>query len=99
MAGVAPERLLALDSGATVRIHGVRVTALGEAAPLGAYPFAQAAPAVRRGLLAQERYAAFAAWARKRENQSLASLACRHDQTPQPAAVDLTDWLPYLSLG
>jgi hypothetical protein len=99
VAGVAPGRLLALDSGATVTIDGVRVTALGETAPLGAFPFALAAPSLRRALLAEERYAAFAAWARTRENQSLASLACQHDQTPQPAAVDLTDWLPYLSLG
>jgi hypothetical protein len=42
---------------------------------------------------------AFAVWLRRRENQSLASLACAHDRTPQTATVDLTDWLPYLSVG
>ena len=97
--GVAPGRLMALAAGATVKIDGVKVTALGEAAPLGSFPFAQVAPAVRRAFVAQERDAAFAIWARQRENQSLGSLTCQHDQTPQPATVDLTDWLPYLSLG
>jgi hypothetical protein len=29
----------------------------------------------------------------------LDDLACTHDQLPQPAAVDLTDWAPFLSLG
>ena len=29
----------------------------------------------------------------------LGSLTCQHDQPPQPETVDLTDWLPYLSLG
>ncbi|HEX4525606.1 MAG TPA: hypothetical protein VH108_02585, partial [Gaiellaceae bacterium] len=99
VAGVAPGRLLALDAGEKVKIDGVQVTALGETAPLGSFPFVQAASSIRRALLAQERDAAFAVWARKRENQSLGSLTCQHDQPPQPATVDLTDWLPYLSLG
>ena len=59
----------------------------------------QAAASVRYALVAQERHAAFAVWARRRENQSLGSLTCQHDQPPQPATVDLTNWLPYLSLG
>ena len=99
VAGVAPGRLLALAAGESVRIDGVKVTAAGETAPLGSFPFAQAAPSVRRALVAQERHAAFAVWARRRENQSLGNLTCQHDQPPQPATVDLTDWLPYLSLG
>jgi len=97
--GVAPGRLIALDAGETVTIDGVKVTALGEAAPLGSFPFAQVVPSVRRAFGAQERDAAFAIWALERENQSLASLTCQHDQPPQPATVDLTNWLPYLSLG
>jgi hypothetical protein len=99
VSGVAPGRLLSLEAGETVRIDGVQVTALGEAAPLGSFPFAQAAPSVRRALVAQERDSQFAVWALRRENQSLGNLTCRHDQPPQPATVDLTDWLPFLSLG
>lgn len=97
--GVAPGRLLQLDVGEKVVIDGVQVTALGETAPLGAFPFAQARPAIAKALVDQGRGAAFAQWVRARENQSLSSLTCRHDQVPQPATVDLTDWLPFLSLG
>jgi hypothetical protein len=97
--GVAPGRLLSLAAGEKVKIDGVQVTAVGETAPLASFPFAQAAPSVRVAFLAEERDAAFAVWARRRANQSLGKLTCQHDQPPQPATVDLTDWLPYLSLG
>ncbi len=96
--GVAPERLLALAAGQSTTIDGVRVTALGETTPLGAVPYATALPAVRVALVGELKQAAFAVWLRRRENQSLASLACAHDRAPQTAAVDLTDWLPFLSL-
>ena len=75
------------------------MTALGEPAPLGSFPFAQAAPAIRRAFVDELKNAAFATLVRRRENQSLGSLTCQHDQQPQPATVDLTDWLPFLSLG
>jgi hypothetical protein len=97
--GVAPGRLLALADGEKVKIDGVEVTALGEPAPLGSFPFAQAAPAIRKAFVDQLKAGAFATWIRKRQNQSLGSLTCQHDQQPQPEAVDLTDWAPFLSLG
>jgi hypothetical protein len=95
----APGRLFGLATGASTTIAGVKVTVAGEVAPLGSFPFAQAAPAVRAALVAQQKDAAFAVWSRRRQNQSLASLTCQHDQPPQPATVDLTDWLPFLALG
>jgi hypothetical protein len=82
-----------------VTINGVQVTALGEPAPLGSFPFNQALPAIRKAFVDQVKGGAFATWIRRRQNQSLGSLTCQHDQQPQPEAVDLTDWLPYLSLG
>jgi len=97
--GLAPGRLFTLAAGETAVIDGVRVTALGETTALGVVPYATALPAIRvafRRVLKQE---AFTKWLRRRENQSLAMLACTHDRTPTPATVDLTDWLPYLSLG
>ena len=97
--GQAPGRLFALAPGETVKVDGVKVTATGESAPLGSFPLALAAPAVRHAFVQQQRDAAFAVWLRKRQNQSIASLACQHDQNPLPATVDLTDWLPYLALG
>ena len=98
LAEEAPGRIFTLRPGASVSIHGTRVTVLGEAAPLGSYPYAQAAPSVRRALLTQARDAAFATWARRRQNQSLSRLTCQHDQPPQPATVDLTAYAPFLAL-
>jgi len=93
------DRVFALAPGAGATIDGVELTALGEVAPLGSFPFAQAANAVRTALVAELKDDAFATWIRRRENQSLPQLACTHDETPQPAAIDLTDWAPFLSLG
>jgi hypothetical protein len=94
----APGRIFILPPGASVSIHGARVTALGESAPLGAFPYSQAVRSVRRALLSQVRHVAFATWARRRQNQSLSRLTCRHDQAPQPATVDLTTYAPFLAL-
>lgn len=99
LAAEAPNRIFALAPGATVRDGAVTITAVGETAPLATFPYAAAAPAVHRALVAQQRLGAFATWARRRENQSLGTLACQHDQAPLPASVDLTTYAPYLSLG
>ena len=95
----APGRLFALDPGQAVTVDGVKVTVLGEAAPLGSFPFEQAVPSVRRALVDQEKSGAFATWIRRRQNQSLGKLSCQHDQLPQPDTVDLTEWVPFLGLG
>jgi len=95
----APGRLFGLADGASTVVLGVKLTVDGEVAPLGSFPFAQAAPAIRAAFIAQQKDAAFAIWSRRHQNQSLSSLTCRHDQPPQPATVDLTNWLPYLGLG
>ena len=92
------DRIFALGPGATATIDGVKVTALGEVAPLGSFAFALAAPAVKAALAGELKDAAFATWLRRRENQSLPRLACAHDELPQPAGVDLTDWAPFLAL-
>jgi hypothetical protein len=92
------DRIFALAPNQQKTIDGVKVTALGEVAPLGSFPFAQAASAVTTALLGELKDAAFATWLRRRENQSLGALACVHDESPQPAAIDLTDWAPFLAL-
>jgi hypothetical protein len=95
----APGRLFGLADGKSVTVDGVKLTVQGEVAPLGSFPFAQAAPAIRAAFVAQQKDAAFAVWLRRRQNQSLGNLTCQHDEDPQPATIDLTDWLPFLSLG
>jgi hypothetical protein len=93
------DRIFRLAPGKKAAIDGVQLTALGEAAPLGSFPFALAAPAVRAALLAELKDDAFGTWVRRRENQSLDDLACNHDALPKPATIDLTDWVPFLGLG
>jgi len=93
------DRIFGLAAGQTATIGRVEVTAVGEAAPLAAFPFSLAAPAVRAALAGELRAAEFETWIRRRENQNLDNLACTHDQLPQPAAIDLTDWAPFLALG
>src|SRR5690349_2621356 len=92
------DRIFALDAGQTAVIGKTKLTAVGEVAPLSAFPLTLAAPAVRAALLSELKAAAFETWIRRRENQSLDDLACTHDQLPLPAAVDLTDWAPFLAL-
>jgi hypothetical protein len=92
------DRIFGLPAGKQATIDGVKLTALGEAGPLGSFPLALAAPAVRAALVSEAKDAAFETWLRRRENQSLSTLACAHDQQPLPAAVDLTDWAPFLAL-
>ena len=92
------DRIFGLAPGMSVTIGGAKVTALGEAAPLGAFPLPLAAPAVRSALVRELKGAAFETWVRRRQNQSLDALSCTHDQRPLPSAVDLTDWAPFLAL-
>jgi hypothetical protein len=93
------DRIFGLAPGTIAKIGGVKVTALGESAPLAAFPFALAAPAVRAALVRELKGAAFETWVRRRQNQSLDALSCTHDQRPLPSAVDLTDWAPFLALS
>jgi hypothetical protein len=92
------DRIFGLAPGASAQIGRDRVTALGETAPLAAFPFRLAAPAVRAALVRELKGAAFETWVRRRQNQSLDDLSCTHDQRPLPSAVDLTDWAPFLAL-
>jgi hypothetical protein len=93
------DRVFALPAGKKATIDGVRLTALGEAGPLGSFPFALAARAARAALVAELKDDAFGTWVRRRENQSIDDLACTHDALPRPATIDLTDWAPFLGLG
>jgi hypothetical protein len=93
------DRIFALPAGKKVMIAGVQLTALGEVAPLGAFPYSLAASAVRAALVGELKDGAFGTWVRRRENQSTAVLACTHDALPKPATIDLTDWAPFLALG
>jgi hypothetical protein len=99
LSATAPPNLFTLPAGATVTLDGVEITVSGPAAPLGVFPFGAAQRSIRAALFELARGRAFDAWVANQEANDLGNLNCTHDQLPQAAPVDLTDYLPFLSLG
>jgi hypothetical protein len=100
---VAPDRLFALSTGGSAVVRtsdgAFTVRALGDALPLGAVPLGQAKPAIAAALRAFARGAAFEQWTVGRQRSALNDALCARDDLPQPSAVDLAAYLPFLRLG
>jgi hypothetical protein len=95
----APSNLFTLPTGGTATVDGVAVTTSGPTVPLDAFPLTIAQRSIQAALIDLARGVAFDAWLVKGEATASASLSCSHDQLPDVAPVDLTDYLPFLSLG
>jgi hypothetical protein len=102
LSGLAPARLFALPAGRLTKLGEgkgkIRVRALGEALPLGAFPLAFARPTIRAALVESAREAAFQTWLTSHETDALRRTACAGDDLPIAASVDLTSLLPFLAL-
>lgn len=100
---VAPNWLFDLRTGRGGRVRTTEgvftVKALGDALPLGAVPLGQARPAIAAALRAFSRGAEYEQWSVGRQRAALNDAICARDDLPQPAAVDLTTYLPFLRLG
>jgi hypothetical protein len=100
---VAPNWLFDIATGRGGRVRttdGVfTVQALDDALPLGAVPLGQATPAISAALRSFSRGAAYELWSIGRQRYGLANAMCARDELPQPAAVDLTTYAPFLRLG
>jgi hypothetical protein len=100
---VAPDRVFTLKSGRTTTLYtsegSFRVKLLDDALPLGAVPLSKATPAIAAALRAFARGQAFENWTVAKQRYVLNSAICARDDLPQPSAVDLTSYLPYLRLG
>jgi hypothetical protein len=100
---VAPQRIFALQTGKTAVVRtseGVfRVKPLDDALPLGAVPLAKVAPAIKAALRSFARGEAFERWTVGQQRGALNGAICAKDDLPQPSAVDLTSYLPFLRLG
>ena len=100
---VAPDRLFSLRTGqsAVVRTGDgtFSVKPLRDALSLGAVPLANVRPAIVAALRAFARGQAFESWTIFRQRAALNTAICARDDLPQPAAVDLTSYLPFLRLG
>jgi hypothetical protein len=100
---VAPDRLFTLKSGRATTLYtsegSFRVKLLEDALPLGAVPLRKATPAIAAALRSFARGQAFENWTVAKQRYVLNSAICARDDLPQPSAVDLTSYLPFLRLG
>lgn len=100
---VAPDRVFTLPRGKKSIVRTgegeFTVKALGDAEPLGAVPLAKAKPAIDAALRQFARGDQFERWTVGKQRFVLNSALCRGDDLPQPSAVDLTTYLPFLRLG
>jgi hypothetical protein len=95
----APANLFTLPTGGAATVDGVSVTAVGPTISLAAIPLVTAQGSIRTALTALARGVAFDSWLVKGEAAVAGDLSCSHDKLPDAAPVDLTDYLPFLSLG
>jgi len=100
---VAPDVLFSLGTGRSAAIRTSEgkftVKALASALPLGAVPLGRARPAIAAALRSFARGSAFERWTIARQRGALDDTLCQRDDLPQPAAVDLASYLPFLRLG
>ena len=100
---VAPARLFTLPTGKPTTLSTltgrVRVTTLGDALQLGAIPLSRARPAIVAALRSFARGKSFESWTIARQHGAQSTTTCLRDELPQPAAVDLVEYLPFLRIG
>jgi hypothetical protein len=98
----APQRLFSLPTGTKSRVSTLlgtfAVRPLGPAQPLGALPFSAVRPAIVAALRGFERAQSFEHWTIVQQNRALNRTICVRDELPQPAAIDLTQYLPFLRI-
>ncbi len=103
LADVAPDRLFALSTGKSATVltstGSYAVKALQDPLPLGAVPLGRARPAIVAALRAFAQGVAFENWTVGKQRVALAGATCAKDDLPQPAAVDLVQYVPFLRLG
>jgi hypothetical protein len=100
LSAIAPERLFTGGAQRLWTPYGpLTVRPLGDAAPLGAVPFARARPAIITALKQFSRGEAYERWTESLQARALTTTICAHDDLPQPAAVELSTYIPFLRLS
>jgi hypothetical protein len=98
----APQRLFSLPTGRKSRLSTLlgtfTVRPLGPSQPLGALPLSAARPAIVAALRGFERAQSFERWTIRQQSHALNRTICLRDELPQPAAIDLTQYLPFLRI-
>ena len=98
----APQRLFSLPAGRKSRLSTLLgtfvVRPLGPAQPLGSLPLSTVRPGIVTALRGFERAQSFERWTIAQQSHALNRTICLRDQLPQPAAIDLTEYLPFLRI-
>lgn len=98
----APERVFTVPMGKKSKIATLlgtfTVKPLAAAQPLGALPLSTARPSIVATLRGFERAQSFETWTIAQQDRALNKTICLRDQLPQPAAIDLTEYLPFLQV-
>lgn len=98
----APPRLMSLLSGRWTAVWSplgaVQVRPLGPPLPLGTLPLGNVRGAIRAALIAQAREDRYPAWLASAQEAAFPEAICWRDQMPERGEVDLTNYLPFLSL-
>jgi hypothetical protein len=98
----APQRLFSLPTGRKSRLSTLlgtfTVRPLEPAQPLGSLPLSRVRSAIVAALRGFERAQSFEHWTILEQNNALNRTICLRDQLPQPAAIDLTEYLPFLRI-
>jgi hypothetical protein len=102
LAEAAPQRLFSLPTGRKSRLSTLlgifTVRPLGPAEPLGSLSLDTVRPAIVVALHGFERAQSFEHCTISHQNHVLNRTTCFRDQLPQPAAIDLTEYLPLLRI-
>jgi hypothetical protein len=102
IAEAAPQRLFSIPTGRKAHVATLlgtfAVRPLEPAQPLGSLPFSTVRSAIVSALRGFERAQSFERWTIARQNVVLNQTICLHDELPQPAAIDLTEYLPFLRI-
>jgi hypothetical protein len=100
---IAPAALFTAKAGRRALVQtplgSYKVTPLGDAVPLGLLPLGAVRPAIAGALRSFTRGAAYERWTTIHQKDALATAICAGDDLPQPGAVDLTTYLPFLSVA
>jgi hypothetical protein len=100
LAESAPQRLFSLPTGRKSHLSTLlgrfTVRPLGPAQPLGSLPLSAVRPAIVNALRGFERAQSFQHWTIAQQNHALSRTICLRDELPQPVAIDLTQYLPFL---
>jgi len=100
---VAPDRVFTMPRGRTSVLRtsegDIEVKALAEPQTLGAVPLAKVKTTIAAALRAFARGDAFEQWTVGKQRYVSNTALCKSDDLPQPSAIDLTQFLPFLRLG